>query len=75
MWLLEGSNRCRPDRATSDLLERILRLQREQVKLRARLEGERQVQILAAQIVGAALVAPVIGRSGREICSGAENAP
>jgi hypothetical protein len=61
MWLLDGSNRRRPDRATSDLLQRIQRLERDHAELRARLEGERQLRILAAQIVGAAQVAPVIG--------------
>jgi hypothetical protein len=63
MWLLDASNRHRSDRATSDLLERIQRLEREQAELRARLEGERQFRILAAQIVGAAQIAPVIGES------------
>ncbi len=61
MWLFDASNRRRSDRATSDLLERIQRLEREQAALRARLESERQLRILAAQIVAAAQVAPVIG--------------
>jgi hypothetical protein len=43
------------------MLERIQRLEREHAELRARLEGERQLRILAAQIVGAAQIAPVIG--------------
>ena len=61
MWLLNRSDRRALDRTTSDLLERIQRLEREHAELRARLEGERQLRILAAQIVGAAQVAPVIG--------------
>jgi hypothetical protein len=61
MWLLDRSNRRTQGRATSDLLERIQRLEREHAELRSRLEGERQLRILAAQIVGAAQIAPVIG--------------
>jgi hypothetical protein len=61
MWLPDRSDRRTPDRTTSDLLERIQRLEREHAALRARLEGERQLRILAAQIVGAAQAAPVIG--------------
>jgi hypothetical protein len=63
VWLLNRSERRTLDRTTSDLLERIQRLEREQAELRARLEGERQLRILAAQIVGAAQVAPVIGEA------------
>lgn len=47
--------------ATSDLVEGIQRLEREHAELRARVEGERQLRILTAQIVGAAQIAPVIG--------------
>ena len=36
-------------------------LRREHAELRARLESERQLRILAAQIVGAAQIAPIIG--------------
>jgi hypothetical protein len=61
MCLLDRSDRPTPDRATSDLLERIQRLEHEHAELRTRLEGERQLQILAAQIVGAAQTAPIIG--------------
>ncbi len=61
MWLFDRSDRRTPDHATSDLLERIQRLEREQAELRSRLEGERRVRILAAQIVGAAQIAPIIG--------------
>jgi len=63
MWLLDRSDRRTPDSATSDLLERIQRLEREHTELRARLEGERQLQIFAAQIIGAAQTAPVIGEA------------
>ena len=61
MWLLHRSDRRTSGDATSDLLERIQRLEREQAELRSRLEGERQLRILAAQIVEAAQVAPIIG--------------
>jgi hypothetical protein len=49
------------DALTSAIIDRIQRLEREYAELRARLEGERQLRFLAAQIVGAAQVAPVIG--------------
>jgi hypothetical protein len=61
MWLLDLSDKRTSGHATSDLLERIQRLEREHAALRARLEGERHLQIFAAQISGAAQVAPVIG--------------
>lgn len=61
MWLLDRSDRRTPDHTTSDLLCRIQRLEREHAEVRARVESERQLRILAAQIVGAAQVAPVIG--------------
>ena len=61
MWLLNRIDRRILDHTTSDLLERIQRLEREHAALRARLEGERHLQIFAAQISGAAQVAPVIG--------------
>jgi hypothetical protein len=61
VWLLNHSDRRTLDRTTTDLLERIQRLEREQAELSARLDGERQLRILAAQIVGAAQIAPVIG--------------
>jgi hypothetical protein len=61
MWLLGPSDRRTQGNATSDLLQRIQRLEGEHAELRARLEGERQLRILAAQIVGAAQIAPIIG--------------
>jgi hypothetical protein len=61
MWLLGPSDRRTQGHAASDLLERIQRLEREHAELCARLEGERRLRILAAQIVGAAHVAPIIG--------------
>jgi hypothetical protein len=61
MWLSRSNDRRKSEHATSDLLERIQRLEREQTELRARLEGEHRLRILTAQIVGAAQVAPVIG--------------
>jgi hypothetical protein len=48
-------------RATSDLSARVQRLEHEQAILRSRLEGERQLRILTAQIAAAAQVAPVVG--------------
>ena len=51
------------DRRTTDLLERIQRLEAEQCALRAEIEGERQLRFLTAEIVGAAQVAPVIGNA------------
>lgn len=63
MWLLNASNRRRLDRATSDMLERIQQLEREHAELRARVEGERQLRILTAQIVGAAQGAPIVGEA------------
>jgi hypothetical protein len=61
MWLLGPSDRRTQGHATSDLLERIQRLEREHEELRARLEGECQLGVIAAQIVGAAQAAPAIG--------------
>jgi hypothetical protein len=63
MWLFRASERHALDDPTSELLERIQRLEREHAELRARIEGERQLRILAAQIVGAAQIAPVIGEA------------
>lgn len=48
-------------RATSDLSARVQRLEVEHAALRARLEGERQLRILTAQIAAAAQAAPAIG--------------
>ncbi len=61
MWLFDRSDGRTSGHATSDLLEHIQRLEREHAQLRARLEGELLLRTLAAQIVGAAQVAPVIG--------------
>jgi hypothetical protein len=61
MWLLDPSDKRASGHATSDLFERIQRPEREQASLRAQLDSERQLRILAAQIVGAAQIAPVIG--------------
>jgi hypothetical protein len=49
------------DARTSDIIERIQRLEAEQAALRAEIEGERQLRFLTAEIVGAAQAAPVIG--------------
>ena len=48
-------------RATSDLSERVQRLESEHAALRARLEGERHLRILTAHIAAAAEAAPSIG--------------
>jgi hypothetical protein len=61
MWLSRRDVRRKSEHTTSDLLERIQRLECEQAELRARLEGERQRRILSVQIVGVAQAAPVIG--------------
>jgi len=61
MWLSGRNDRRKSEHLTSELLERIQRLEREQEKLRSRIEVDRQLRILTAQIVGAAQVAPVIG--------------
>ena len=63
MWLLNRTYIRTLDRTTSDLLERVQQLEREQAELRARLEGEHQLRILSAQIVGAAQIAPLIGEA------------
>jgi hypothetical protein len=49
------------DACTSDLLDRIQRIEAEQAALRAEIEGERQLRFLTAQIVAAAQATPVIG--------------
>ncbi len=46
---------------TSDISARVQRLESEQAMLRARVEGERQVRSLAANVTAAAVVAPAIG--------------
>jgi len=46
MWLLDRGDRRTSGHATSDLLERIQRFEREHAELRARLEGKRQLRIL-----------------------------
>jgi hypothetical protein len=49
------------DARTSDLLERIERIEAAQAALRARVEGERQLRFLAREIGKAADLAPIIG--------------
>ena len=63
MWLIRRGDTHAPDRTTSDMLERIQRLEHEQAELRARVESERRIRIFVAQIVGAAQVATVTGRA------------
>ncbi len=46
---------------TSELLERIQRLESDQAELRAKLEADRQLRFLIANITSAAEVAPEIG--------------
>jgi hypothetical protein len=46
---------------TSALLARVQRLEEEQGELRGRLEGERQLRILTANLLAAAQTAPTIG--------------
>jgi len=59
----QSSDRRTQEAATSYLLNRSQRLEHQHAELRARLEGERQLRILAAQIVGAAEAAPVVGEA------------
>ncbi|HYK65827.1 MAG TPA: hypothetical protein VEY94_12840 [Patescibacteria group bacterium] len=59
----QSSDRRTQEAATSYLLNRSQRVEHQHAELRARLEGERQLRIFAAQIVGAAQVAPVIGEA------------
>jgi len=46
---------------TSDIAARLQRLELGHLQLRARLESDRQVRLLAANLAGAAQAAPVIG--------------
>jgi hypothetical protein len=46
---------------TSDLLDRIQRIEAEHAALRAEIESDRQLRFLAAEIGGTAQAAPVIG--------------
>jgi hypothetical protein len=59
MWLSRRDVTPRPWHRTSELPEGIQRLEREQAELRSRLDSELQLRILAAQIGGAAQIAPV----------------
>ena len=62
--MMVGSHRIDADelqRTTSELLERIQRIESEQAKLRAKLEGDRQLRFLIANISSGAAVAPEIG--------------
>jgi hypothetical protein len=61
MWLFARNDRQALEHTTSDVLERIQRLESEHAELRSRIEADRQLRILTAQIVGAAQAAPVIG--------------
>jgi hypothetical protein len=61
MWQAHRNNTRALERSTSDVLERIQRLEREQAELHARLEGGRHLRILASQIVGTARIAPIVG--------------
>jgi hypothetical protein len=48
---------------TSDLLERIQRIEAEQAALRAEIESDRQLRFLTTEIVGVAQAAPIIGNA------------
>jgi len=50
MWLVEPSDKRASDHATSDLLKPAQRLEREHEELRARLEGGRELRILAPNV-------------------------
>jgi len=60
MWLRDRY-RTRAQELASELLERIQRVEADQAALRARIEGERQLRFLTAEMVGAALAAPIVG--------------
>jgi hypothetical protein len=47
------------------LLERVQRLEAEQAALHARLEGDRQLRVLTAQVVGAAQVGDPVEKFGQ----------
>src|ERR1035441_6458420 len=49
------------DARTSDIVERIQRIEAEQAALRAQIETERQLRFLVGEITGAAYAAPVVG--------------
>jgi len=61
MWFTAHHNRDALERATSDLIQRIQRLEREHVQLRAQLEGERHLRMFAIQLSNAAAGAPALG--------------
>ena len=63
MWLLRRNHTSSTDRATSDLLERIQRLEHEHTEFRNRVEADRQLRILAAQISNAGTIGPMIGEA------------
>lgn len=63
MFRFGESDARRIEIATSDLRERIQRLEAQHAELRARLEAEQALRVFAAQIVAAAQAAPFIGEA------------
>jgi hypothetical protein len=61
MLFRRGSDLKTIDARTSDVFERIQRIEAEQSALRAEIEGARQLRFRAVEIVGAAQATPVIG--------------
>ena len=57
-------------RTTSELLARIQRLESAHAEIRASLEGERYLRLLAANITSAALIAPEIGAAIERFAQG-----
>jgi hypothetical protein len=74
MLLTTGRIRQHIDVATSDLRDRIQRLEEDQAELRSLLEGERQLSTLAASVSSAAQAALTIG-SALERFAGAMRSP
>ncbi len=63
------------DARTSDIIERIQRIEAEQAALRAEIEGERQLRFLTVEIVGAAQMAPIIGSAVERFAQAMRCAP
>ena len=59
MWSKRRHDRSAIERTTSELSERIQRLEREYAELRAQLEGERQLRAFATQVSNAGAMTPV----------------
>jgi hypothetical protein len=63
MLLTAGRLRQQLEILTSDLRERLQRLEDDQTQLRARFDGERHLRILTASISSETQIAPIIGKA------------